>query len=334
MLDPFVRELPDALQSFIHGGYVAVATFFVLSGFVLARSYASVEWNRDNLILYGIGRYARVYPVYALSVAIMLPWIFEYVSAPGGTGQDAALLANYGFVLQGWSGVLPVSWNTPAWSLSCELFFYLCFPLVAILLRMRSIYLLIAVSLMLPAAMREAGIPPSWKPVLHLADFTMGIAMAGLYDRVSTRWPGQMLYVPAGLTIIVISAWPTLIGPHYLESVLMRVANAALILGLALGGGAGVRALSSEFAVLLGKASYSMYILHIPLLWWFKRFGFHQIPSVSPTVAAGVYVSGVVVVSAVVWKHVEEPANRAIRGWASTRLRPQGTLPTPSPAKP
>ena len=326
MLDPFVRDLPQAMQSFIHGGYLAVATFFLLSGFVLARSYASVEWNRENLIRYGIGRYARVYPVYALSIAIMLPWIFDHVTAPGGNVQDAALLANYGFVLQGWTNVLPVNWNTPAWSLSCEFFFYLCFPIAAVFLRVRSMKVLIgavAFSLLFPTLCRELGVPGSWKPVLHLADFVMGIATAGLYDRVSSRWTGQRFYMPSGLVLMLLAAWPSLSGSFYTHDVLMRLANAGLILGLALGGGAGVRALSSELAVVLGKASYSMYILHIPLLWWFKRFGFHQLPSVPPTLAAGVYVSGVVVVSAAVWKHFEEPANKAIRGWATERMRPR-----------
>jgi peptidoglycan/LPS O-acetylase OafA/YrhL len=96
----------------------------------------------------------------------------------------------------------------------------------------------------------------------------------------------------------------------------MRIANAALILGLALGGGAGVRALSARTMVVFGKASYSMYILHIPLLWWFKRFGLHQVPRVPASAAALAYVAGVVVVSTLVWRHFEEPANRLIRSWA------------------
>jgi peptidoglycan/LPS O-acetylase OafA/YrhL len=39
----------------------------------------------------------------------------------------------YALLLQGWLGPIPVNWNTPAWSLSCEMFFYLCFPLAAAL---------------------------------------------------------------------------------------------------------------------------------------------------------------------------------------------------------
>ena len=53
MLEPFVRTFPIPVQTFLRGGFWAVGTFFVLSGFVLARGYASTRWNRTNLIRYG-----------------------------------------------------------------------------------------------------------------------------------------------------------------------------------------------------------------------------------------------------------------------------------------
>ena len=39
MLESWVQTLPGGLQELVRGGYLAVGTFFVLSGFVLARSY-------------------------------------------------------------------------------------------------------------------------------------------------------------------------------------------------------------------------------------------------------------------------------------------------------
>ena len=64
MLEEAARALPDAVHALIRGGYLAVTTFFVLSGFVLARTYADTQWNVRNLLRYGAGRVARVYPVY------------------------------------------------------------------------------------------------------------------------------------------------------------------------------------------------------------------------------------------------------------------------------
>ena len=61
--------LPHGLFTLIRGGYQAVTTFFVLSGFVLTRSYAATVWNQRNTLRYAMGRAARVYPVYLLSLA-------------------------------------------------------------------------------------------------------------------------------------------------------------------------------------------------------------------------------------------------------------------------
>ena len=120
--------LPRVVYALVRGGYLAVTTFFVLSGFVLSRSYRRTEWSARNLLGYGAGRLARVYPVYLLSLAVVAPFILA-----DRTPARFPLVAAHGLLLQGWLGPVPVNWNTPAWSFSCEIFFYLSFPLAAIL---------------------------------------------------------------------------------------------------------------------------------------------------------------------------------------------------------
>ena len=100
-------------------------------------SFSASRWDRSSLLRYGIARWARVYPVYFLSLLILAQHLIQ---GPGPLPQGLltlrlSLLFNYGLVLQGWTGHMPVQWNTPAWSLSCELFFYLCFPLALLLLK-------------------------------------------------------------------------------------------------------------------------------------------------------------------------------------------------------
>ena len=113
----------------IRGGYLAVTTFFVLSGFVLAHNYASTAWNAGSLRRYAAARFARIYPVYFLSLLVVAPFI-----AADRTPAKARFVAAHGLLVQAWLGHIPVNWNTPAWSLSCEMFFYLSFPLAAALL--------------------------------------------------------------------------------------------------------------------------------------------------------------------------------------------------------
>ncbi len=81
--------------------------------------------------------------------------------------------------------------------------------------------------------------------------------------------------------------------------------NAVLLLGLGLGGGWIARVLSTRPVVYLGKASYAMYILHIPILWWVGSWpGF---------AVRYLYVAFVVAISCVVYAVLEEPANRFVR---------------------
>jgi peptidoglycan/LPS O-acetylase OafA/YrhL len=85
----------------------------------------------------------------------------------------------------------------------------------------------------------------------------------------------------------------------------LRPLNAVLLVGFGLGGGVAARALSSNVAVHLGKSSYAMYILHVPILWWYLRW--------SREASAVVYLAVVIGVSTLVYRFIEEPANRYLR---------------------
>jgi uncharacterized membrane protein YphA (DoxX/SURF4 family) len=76
MLEPSIRRLPDPLETFLRSGFWAVGTFFVLSGFVLARGYASTRWERHSLVRYAAARVARIYPVYFLSLVVVAAFVF------------------------------------------------------------------------------------------------------------------------------------------------------------------------------------------------------------------------------------------------------------------
>ncbi len=314
-LDAWSFRLPHPVYVILHSSYLAVGIFFVLSGFVLARGYGSMVWNRGSFLRYGAGRIARIYPGYALSLLIVAPFIIED-RLPGKAG----LVARYGLLLQGWAGTPPVHWNTPAWSLSCEIFFYLCFPLGAVCLSKISWRKALAIGAavcFLPAVLLRLGVPDAWKPIIHLADFIMGILTARAYDLLLRSRPplagrGHWLYVPAMLLSAFFILNPEMIrGPIDLNGAL-RPLNALLLIGLSLEGGLLARWLSSRIAVFLGQTSYSMYILHVPLLWWYRRLAAEPTPAV--------YVPAVVIISAAVFQVLERPANRRIRKWCDSRI--------------
>jgi peptidoglycan/LPS O-acetylase OafA/YrhL len=290
--------LPAPLFTLIRGGYQAVTTFFVLSGFVLTRSYWTTAWSREGLAKYYRGRVARVYPVYLLSLLVVAKFIAE-AGAPGRWGYLAAHLT----LTQGWLGAIPVQWNTPAWSLSCEMFFYAVFPLLGAFLVRRVRWPWIAamavVACVLTRAMWAVGIPDAIKPLVHLSDFLMGIVAACAFDLVQGKVRGWWLYVPGFLGAAAAIMWADWL-PVDLNSVL-RPLNGLLLVGLAIG----CRALSGNVLVYLGKSSYAMYILHVPIMWWYLRE--------SHTFSPALYVAMVIVASVVVYALLEEPANRLLR---------------------
>jgi peptidoglycan/LPS O-acetylase OafA/YrhL len=295
----------------IRGGYLAVTTFFVLSGFVLTRTYTATNWNRRSLLRYGLGRVARVYPVYLLSLVVVAPFIVAD-HAPA----KMSLVAEHLALIQGWFGSLLVGWNTPAWSLSCEMFFYLAFPLAAVWMYRSGwgkTLATAAAACCLTRVLWAVGVSDGIKPLIHFSDFLMGIAASCAYDLLTGRGKppaGMWLYLPGCAAAIALITFPQILpGAIDLNSAL-RPLNAVSLIGFGLGGGALARALSSRLLVYLGKSSYAMYILHVPLMWWCGRW--------SGGVATLFYFALVIGVSALVYKFFEEPANRYLRSRMAT----------------
>ncbi len=308
--EPFALMLPGPLQAIARSGYLAVPTFFVLSGFVLARTYASTQWNQRSVWKYLVGRVARVYPVYLLSLLVVLPFIIKAKDQP----KDW-LVAMHLTLTQGWfAGHFTAGWNTPAWSLSCEMFFYLLFPLLVVPMKDCGWKRVIGVALLtcaLPQAMVGLGIPDQIKPIFHLPDFLMGIAVSRAFDLLTGSGEGltgKWLYGTGLLGSAALIGSARYLPKWLALATLLRPMNAVLLLGLGLGGGWVARVLSTRFIVYLGKSSYGMYILHVPILWWAVSW--------PGPVVRYFYALLVVAASCIVYAAFEEPANRYIRSLA------------------
>jgi peptidoglycan/LPS O-acetylase OafA/YrhL len=110
-----------------------MSLFFVLSGFVIYYNYAEM-FRRERLASAGwkffAARFARLYPLYAVSIIVALP----HVPAPNFVGHPWVVVS-YLTLTQSWFNTL---WTVfpPAWSISTEWFLYLAFvPLLWIVRR-------------------------------------------------------------------------------------------------------------------------------------------------------------------------------------------------------
>ena len=321
---------PQFIRNVLEHGFVAVNLFFILSGFILTYSYLSQQGSlKTSKRNFWVARFARIYPVYLLGFVIGTPLALQQISQLGGASPwtEISLFAAAALTLvQSWSSVAVMVWNGPAWSLSVEAFFYLLFPFVApAIFRLKPRSLLVATLVFwiaslvgpLTALVTTHFDRNFWmfNPLVRLPEFLLGIALGKFW---LTRKRGDFdRYLPhvAIASALLLVAFLSLDAP---ESVFMNGTTApmmmALIYSLACGRGVLARFLATKPMVLLGEASYSLYLFHWPL--WFiitdylvndlQRFQqgpSHFVACVVPMIAA----------SLLTFKFLEHPANRFLK---------------------
>ena len=116
------------LSPVVNGGYISVSFFLLLSGFILTYNYADrAQRGALSARSFWSARFSRLYPVYAfslvLSAGMLMQEVHAHTRAEFGLGVVLTPL-----LLQGWHPALSTFWNTPAWTMSTEAFFYLLFP--------------------------------------------------------------------------------------------------------------------------------------------------------------------------------------------------------------
>lgn len=291
----YLLTAPWWLRSSVGAGYVGVSFFFVLSGFVLTYTYlrpdaaSSASWRA-----FWVARFARVYPVYLLSLLLALP-VTAYYLAQGHTPAPALVdrLAGVGgqalLLLQAWDPWTVSDVNSPAWSLSDEAFFYALFPLAGPLVarwRGRRLWVAGAVlwllSMVAPTlyVLASPGAGPTalpahpnhllkfvmYAPLFRLPEFLLGVVTATHLLTTPGRRSGGWIPAAGAIAAVLgaLAIADRLSFPH-LHDGLLGPLFALVILVVARGGGAVGGLLSHPVLVLLGEASYAIYILQEPL---------------------------------------------------------------------
>ena len=325
------------LAPVVNAGYASVSFFILLSGFVLAYNYAGrARGGELSAVRFWKARFTRLYPIYFLS--LVLGWrmlAVEYGVHTHGMFWAGVVLTP--LLLQGWVPELATFWNTPAWTMSAESFFYLLFPWLARwkrpagltpqLLRMGWVWGLGLVPGALYLALNPDGIPHpdrwSWGPWLqvlkftplpHLASFTFGILLADLDEMVSRAGSLRLFLGLAGFagTFGILVLGPVVPYAILHDGLLMPLFG-CIILGLA-----GQNPLAGFFSlrplVFVGEASYALYLLHFNF--WnlihdthvLNRLGVSRFdPWISYVLLMGLALLALHV--------VEKPAQRQLRKW-------------------
>lgn len=323
-------------------GYTGVSFFFVLSGFILAHNYHQVDFAKPGaLYRYALARFSRIYPVYLLSLLAGIPFLLAYLgkAMPGlTTTMAASSLLVAPLALQAWFPGTACSLNCPSWSISVEAFFYLMLPfLVTAIMRNPVKALLATASCWLvttaayvwvwaivapngslissqPGPTQE--IAAQWIkyfPPGRLPEFCLGLVLYALWKEQPQRYiPGLMICVFLMAATILVTQNSS-IPEIALHNGLTALAWGPLILGAAsMKGGA----LSLPICEFLGRISYSLYLLHLPIfsavLAFDKRALGQVLTTHYPTTLIVLTASLAIVCSAAVFIWIEEPMRRKI----------------------
>lgn len=263
-------------QSFLFGifefGGAGVDIFFVISGYIITYTSYKYLGERSYIPVFLQKRFVRIYPTYwiiaggFILVQILLPQYYN-----SGYNLSGSNLLNTFLLTPGHQMV-----NGVSWTLTNELFFYLLF-IGAFFVgnkRMLATFTILVMAVTLAAGILTDGanLENPWLSLLIFPmnlEFYMGV-LAGLWLAHSPRINSKLM-IAAGLLLLAGGAALILNGydpfmNRFTRVLYFGVPSFLLLIGLVSGEKNGKLPNPPQVLQKLGDASYSLYLLHLPLL--------------------------------------------------------------------
>jgi peptidoglycan/LPS O-acetylase OafA/YrhL len=349
------------LYPIIDNAYVFVGFFFLLSGFVLTYNYSDRSTTLSKREFW-LARFSRLYPIYILVLAISVSMLRdEWFARSHQEFWRGVILTP--FLLQGWSPNLATFGNTVAWTLSCEGMFYLAFPFLLYAWATRMHWLntrgrLIALFL----ALWVFGLTPhllytffnpdhlaspadrytsthllrflKYTPPPYICTFLAGVTLAKLHPLLPFTSRQRLALAAFALALLGLFFYTGTVT--HLPYLLMHGGLLVPIFSLLTLGLAGPNLISSLFSirplVLLGEASFALYLLHFNV---YMLIHTYRIPERLHLTAFDPWLSYAILLALAyaAFRLVEQPSRKAILNRFSRKNRPHPTpTPTPKPA--
>lgn len=304
----------EFLGGFFDFGGSGVDIFFVLSGFIITYTSRKSLSSSGNFLSFLKRRFVRIYPVYwiiisaLLVVQVVMPSFYRThyeFTAPN-------LLSTY-LLFPG-----HVMVNGVSWTLSYELFFYFLFSIAFLVRDKKALLIASIVFLCSIIVLTAAGIvTESSNPWLKLVfypmntEFFMGIAAALIIPKMSSKLSvpfiiaGSICFLAAG---IASNNGYYIVANAFNRVIFFGIPSFFIITGI----------VSFELSrkvnlhsvlVSLGEASYTLYLVHLPLV----TAGIKMLAKLNPgsgIILQGVVCAAVIIICAVsifFYKLIEKP---------------------------
>jgi peptidoglycan/LPS O-acetylase OafA/YrhL len=298
----FIAKLTtDGLTSIFDKLYLMVDLFFVLSGFIMYHVYGRVfknEVTTSNFLTFMKARFARIYPLhlftflFVLGLPLLLALMNTAPSAFFGILFDYTAIPSQLLLTQAMGTHHEATWNSPSWSISVEWWAYVVFPFVILLLTRTRVWSRLLIGLFIISSYilityyaqplfwarrwEMLNIPSQVPFPMHTLDVITGPfgflrCMGGflfgmmVYEGFQKSWGKKWLssgYMFCGIWLVLLSVW-----------------HSGAVLDFFTVAGFGLMILSASYNndklsetfnnkgfQFLGDISYSLYLVHMPVL--------------------------------------------------------------------
>lgn len=265
-----------------HEGYIGVSFFFILSGFILAYNYQNrILENQKSIRNFYIARFARIFPLHVLTLIISLPFTYKYFIQNENLWLSQAitnLSLTHSFIpLRS----IYFSFNIPSWSLADEMFFYLVFPFLILLIpkvRALNIFLIVSIIAIIPILVLV--IPESYyhqifyiNPFTRVIDFIIGIFIFNTYKTLTREERSidyNFLEISSILLLLVFFIFHQSISQVARFSFYYWIPMSYLIFSFSFQKGKVSNFLSNKIFIHLGEISFGFYMYHLLVIWCFS----------------------------------------------------------------
>lgn len=320
-------QVPTLASRLLLSGGRQVDVFFVLSGFILALIYSAwfeQGFDSGSYLKFLRRRVARIYPLHVFMLALIVgfviaaPLVHAHLENGGDRFTWSSLPATLLMVhAWGFVGERGGPWNPASWSVSIEFMAYLLFPLflwAAASLRRERPWLFVLATACAGLALNYYipwGLAGLEGIARGLSEFTLGCALAGLYDSRFTGWLRSNLGAAVALLV-----WAVTYALTPDTGFVIALGVAATILSLS-----GTNWLSSFFGwtpvYFLGEISYSIYLGHFlfsSIAYRFVKAEWMRTSTMATCLGLLLIAAFVVVMSTLTYYGVERPGRDWMAG--------------------
>jgi peptidoglycan/LPS O-acetylase OafA/YrhL len=325
----------------VHGGFLGVDVFFVVSGFVitnvLLRERASS--GKNSIPGFYARRIRRILPAATVVLIVTVFATYHWLSyVTGAANADdakyvAAFVGNFHFASIGtqyFTASQPPSTLQQFWSLAVEEQFYLVWPVLFLVLTLprlafSSVHrLMIALTLIIGASLawciietNQSAVWAFFSPLTRAWELALGALLAVLGPHLRGRAPRLgVLFAALGVVAVLLSTWfytSTTLWPGS-AVIVPVVATGMIIAGGSLRGPDNFGPVA-KFAPIqwFGNISYSLYLVHWPVIAIAMQYSFTPLPLRSELLLVAVSIA----LAAALYYTIENPIRRS--KWLANR---------------